>query len=85
MSTQEGVLTECQGANFMLVDDGRIKLPDRSNVLHGISMETVLELAQTLDIPVDEGEYSTYDAYEAMRHSPLAPATVCSPSRPSTG
>ena len=65
LSTQEGVLTECQGANFMLVDDGRIKLPDRSNVLKGISMETALELAGTLDIPVDEGEYSTYHAYQA--------------------
>ena len=65
MSTPEGILTECEGANFMLVEDGRIKLPDRSNVLPGISMETVLELAEGLGIPIDEGEYSTYHAYKA--------------------
>ena len=65
MTSTEGSITECQGGNFMFVHDGRIKLPDRHNVLPGISMETVLELAGPLGIPVDEGEYPTHDVYVA--------------------
>lgn len=65
MTNREGIITECRGANFMFVRDGRIKLPDRSNVLPGVSMHTVLELAESLNIPVDEGDYSPYDVYTA--------------------
>ena len=65
MTNAEGDITETVGANFMFVQDGRIKLPDRGNVLPGISMQTVLELAEAEGIPVDEGEYSTYHAYIA--------------------
>ncbi|MCH8205964.1 MAG: aminotransferase class IV [Chloroflexi bacterium] len=65
MTSTEGSITECQGGNFMFVQDGRIKLPDRRNVLPGISMETVLELAEPLGIPVDEGDYPTHDVYVA--------------------
>ena len=69
MVNDGGYITECQGANFMFVMDGRIKLPDRRNVLPGVSMHTVLELAADLDIGVDEGLYSPsliYDADEAF-------------------
>ena len=69
MVNDGGFITECQGANFMFVIDGRIKLPDRRNVLPGVSMHTVLELAAALDIGVDEGLYSPsliYDADEAF-------------------
>ncbi len=65
MTSRDGSITECQGANFMFVRDGRIKLPDRHNVLPGVSMQTVLELAESLSIEVDEDEYSTYDVYMA--------------------
>ena len=69
MVNDGGFITECQGANFMFVVDGRIKLPDRRNVLPGVSMHTVLELAAVLGIGVDEGLYSPsliYDADEAF-------------------
>lgn len=69
MVNEGGFITECQGANFMFVVDGRIKLPDRRNVLPGVSMHTVLELAAVLGIGVDEGLYSPsliYDADEAF-------------------
>ena len=69
MVNDGGFITECQGANFMFVMDGRIKLPDRRNVLPGVSMHTVLELAAVLDIGVDEGLYSPsliYGADEAF-------------------
>ena len=65
LTNAEGDITECTGANFMFVRDGRIKLPDQSNVLPGISMRTVLELADAAGIAVDEGDYSTYHAYLA--------------------
>jgi branched-chain amino acid aminotransferase len=60
-----GYVTESRHSNFMFVKDGRIKLPDRSKVLAGISMETVLELAEENDIPVDEGDYTSSDVYVA--------------------
>ena len=65
LTNEEGDITECTGANFMFVRDGRIKLPDRSNVLPGISMRTVLELAGAVGIAVDEDDYSTYHVYLA--------------------
>ncbi|MCH8825683.1 MAG: aminotransferase class IV family protein [Chloroflexi bacterium] len=65
MSNGEGIITECKGANFMFVKEGRIKLPDRGNVLPGVSMHMILELADGEGIPVDEGEYSTSDVYRA--------------------
>jgi branched-chain amino acid aminotransferase len=63
MSDAEGNITECQGGNFMFVKDGRIKLPDRSNVLPGVSMKTVLELAERIGVEVDEGDYNAGDIY----------------------
>lgn len=65
MADIEGSITECQGGNFMFVKDGRIKLPDRRNVLPGISMQTILELANKLNIPVDEADYTVHDVYMA--------------------
>lgn len=65
MANREGSITECVGGNFMFIREGRIKLPDRSNVLPGVSMHTILELAESLDIAVDEGDYSAYDVYQA--------------------
>jgi branched-chain amino acid aminotransferase len=65
MSDAEGNITECQGGNFMFVVDGRIKLPDRSNVLPGVSMKTVLELAESIGVGVDEDDYNTGDVYSA--------------------
>ena len=65
MSNARGHITECRGANFMFVLDGRIKLPDRSNVLPGVSMQTVLEIADYLGIAVDEGLYSQRELYDA--------------------
>ena len=45
--------------------DGRIRLPNRQNVLPGISMETILELAESQGIPVDESDYSMFNVYES--------------------
>ena len=65
MTGPNGRITECQGANFMFVRDGRVKLPNRRNVLPGVSMRTALELCDALNIEVDEAEYSIGDVYHA--------------------
>ena len=65
MEDSQGNITECNQANFFLVQEGRIKLPNRERVLPGVSMETVLELAELSGIPVDEGNYCSFDAYGA--------------------
>ena len=65
MTDEEGNITECRHANFLFIQDGRIKLPDRKKVLAGISMETAVEIAEALRIPVDEGDYCAHDVYLA--------------------
>ncbi len=65
MTDPAGYITECRGANFMFVEGGRIKLPDRRNVLHGVSMHTVLKLAARLGVEVEEGLYSPAQVYAA--------------------
>jgi len=65
LCNRQGVITECRGAYFMFVKDGRIKLPDRGIVLPGVGMHATLELAEAQGVPVDEGEYTTSDVYHA--------------------
>ncbi len=65
MLDMDGNVAECTGANFMFVAEGVIKVPNRRHVLPGISMETALELAETLGIPVQEGDYTPFDVYQA--------------------
>ena len=61
----DGNITEAAGGNFLFVADGCIKVPNRRNVLPGISMESVLELAENQGIPVEEGDYTTFDVYQS--------------------
>ena len=61
----DGNITEATGANFLFLAGGRLRVPNRRQVLGGISMETVLELADRLDIPWEEGSYSPHDLYTA--------------------
>ena len=65
MLDMDGNVAECSGANFMFVADGAIKVPNRRHTLPGISMETIMELAETLGIPVQEGDYTPFDVYQS--------------------
>ncbi len=60
-----GNVAEGTGANFMFVHKGRIKVPNRRNVLQGITMETILEMADNQGIGWDEGDYTPMDVYSA--------------------
>lgn len=77
----DGNVTECTGANFLMVRDGRVLLPSPRNILRGVSMVTAIELCEELGIPVEERNFQVYDvvqADEAMLASTpycLAPAT----------
>ena len=61
----DGNIAESSAANFLFASKGTIRVPDRKNALGGITMETVLELAEGLDIPWEEGDYSPFDVYNA--------------------
>jgi branched-chain amino acid aminotransferase len=61
----DGNITEAAGANFVFVADGCIKVPNRRHVLPGISMEAALEMAENQGIPVEEGDYTTFEVYQA--------------------
>ncbi len=58
-----GNLCEGMGSNIFLVRDGGLLTPRARQVLPGISRQTVIELAQGLEIPVAETELDLYDAY----------------------
>jgi branched-chain amino acid aminotransferase len=60
-----GNVAENKGGNVFLVAEGRLKTPDASNCLAGISRETVLELATQLGIPICETRLQPYDLYTA--------------------
>jgi branched-chain amino acid aminotransferase len=62
----EGNLTEPWGANFFFASSGTLKTASRHLVLEGITRETVLQTAEALDIPTEEGDsYKPYDVYTA--------------------
>ena len=60
-----GNIAEGLGSNFFIVKDGVVITPKEQYVLAGISRETVIELAQGLNIEVQEADIDLYDVYTA--------------------
>ena len=60
-----GFLCEGLGSNPFLVRDGKIYTPKGQYVLEGISRQTVIELADKLNIPLIEDDVTPFDAYKA--------------------
>ena len=65
MLDMEGNIAEAAGGNFMFVSGDRIMIPNRRHVLPGISMETVLEIAQNQGFEIQEGDYTPFDVYQS--------------------
>lgn len=61
----DGRIAENAGGNFVFVSQGTLMVPDRSFTLPGITLETVLELAADLGIPVVEGRFTPFEVAQA--------------------
>jgi len=60
-----GNVTEGTGANFFIVKDGILYTPTTKNILVGISRQTVIELAENMNIKVIEKDINQYDLITA--------------------
>ena len=61
----DGNLTECSGANFVLVAGDTIFTPTSRNILEGVSLVTLREMAPELGLGWVEKELQPYDAVNA--------------------
>jgi branched-chain amino acid aminotransferase len=61
----DGNITECSGSNFVLVNDRTIYSPTSRNILEGISLVTVRELAAELGWSWVEKDLQPYDVVNA--------------------
>ncbi len=61
----EGHVTETSGANFLMVEGGKIVSPTLRNTLPGISRKTVIELAEQLGIDFVEHDFQVYNIINA--------------------
>jgi len=60
-----GNISEGMGSNFFIVKNGVVITPREQFVLAGISRQTVIELAQELNIETREADIDLFDAYTA--------------------
>ncbi len=61
----DGNLTECSGANFVLVENDTIFTPTSRNILEGVSLVTLREMAPELGLSWVEKDLQPYDAVNA--------------------
>ena len=66
MLNEQGFVAECTGDNIFVVKDGKVKTPPSSaGALPGITREVIFEIAEQLDIDIDESQMTRYDIYAA--------------------
>lgn len=65
LTDMHGYVAEGPGANFFMEKDGVLVTAPLGNILAGITRATVLELAQELDIKVEERLFTPEDVYSA--------------------
>jgi len=61
----DGNITETGGSNFVIYRNGTIVSPRRNNILWGVSLQVLSEIADSLGIPFVEDDIQTYDAVNA--------------------
>lgn len=65
LTDMHGYVAEGPGANFFMEKDGVLVTAPLGNILAGITRATVLELAEELDIKVEERLFKPEEIYEA--------------------
>lgn len=63
MLDNEGYVAEGSGENFFIIRDGRIYTPDLTSALDGITRQTVVSLADDLNIPIIEKRITRDEVY----------------------
>ncbi|MBV6497851.1 MAG: Branched-chain-amino-acid aminotransferase [Prosthecobacter sp.] len=61
----DGNVTECAGSNFVIVKGGTIISPTPRNILQGISLQTIHELAGDIGMEFVERDFQPYDVVNA--------------------
>ena len=61
----DGNVTECAGSNFVIVKDDTIISPTTRNILWGVSLQTVKELASKIGMEFVEKDFQPYDVVNA--------------------
>ena len=61
----EGYVAEASGENIFIVRNGILQTPPLTSVLPGITRDSVLTIARTLDIPVKETRFTRDELYIA--------------------
>ena len=61
----DGNVTECAGSNFVIVKGRTILSPTPRNILGGVSLQTVRELAQEIGMEFVEKDFQPYDVVNA--------------------
>ncbi len=61
----QGNLTEIVSGNLFVVNGDMVRTPGPRSILCGVSRQTTMELARSLDIPVVEDDLQPYDLYVA--------------------
>jgi len=61
----DGNITECAGSNFVIIKNSTIFSPTSRNILRGLSLETVCELAPQVGLKVVEKDIQPYDVITA--------------------
>lgn len=62
----EGYVAECTADNIFFVRQGRLYTPSTAaGALQGITRDSMLDIAQALGVPTEEGLFTRYDLYTA--------------------
>ncbi|MCH2203233.1 MAG: aminotransferase class IV [Fuerstiella sp.] len=72
----DGNVTETSGSNFLIYTGDEIVSPGRRNVLRGVSVQTVSELCQELNVSFVERDFQIHDVINA-REAFLASTPYC--------
>jgi branched-chain amino acid aminotransferase len=66
MLNSEGFVAECTGDNIFIIKNNELFTPaPHHGALHGITMQTVLELAESIGIKTHQTTLTRYDLYNA--------------------